>query len=839
MLRPDRQPEHVRIAVVGNHVEGVALAVLLRQTGKDWEVVVDDLTPRLFYPLPLVDTHDLPVPFAIVSDKFEPVNGRNGIRAAAAGESATLTEKNWTLLREVPSLFKTLIEACFKEGWLAPHKLARFSQAPTKDWLDTKRLVAEVLVKIISFLQSKAAPSLVCVADAKRIPIVEATIPVKDPDGKIYALAGELNAVKDRLPMLQIARNWATILEGWAAVLGKNVEQLDEALTTEKLARRITDCKTLDELGASLTAGTGGGTLAWLNRLLGSVPTENLLTFVQSRAVLPNQQGQLKKSGELQLDDGIEKGIKDICDKLGASIRSQLLHKEICQPVSQLFESEKGKSLSNEDCVELALKKVKAPSVEGNEEAYAEGNTRLVHWLIEHDRIDKLAGYPMLCGVGRSELRTDKPLLAPVTLWEKGAQAFADLFPADRRLDEKYATSLLDKHWRYLGEKGFVLRSFFITEPLDALDQRQVVEKLSDDIEHKPAVATAISQIAFLSGLLGEVRRSRPKAKLFLQFLLQYVIKANRQWIQGAEVTCSCNNQHHVFPIWMFQVKTHEWVPVGRNKEDRPSAENIAALLDDKLKEMILHDPDCAQFLLNIGIGVSELVRIGVPEEKRFQLDQLSARIYGSADESTMESIEAVLDNPDIKEAVLNKKHEKEKVARNQKVGKMVEELLQKELESARIQVTRTGVGSDFELETDFVENEQEQLLKVSRYLLEVKSTSVPFVRMTLRQGEEAVKPENRDNYLLCVVDVSGGVVNEQIVRDNARFVFGIGPMVEMKVDAAKGLKNLENELSPGGGGAVEIDIVESSVKLRIKAQVWLEQGVSFQQFITQVKQQT
>jgi len=51
-----------------------------------------------------------------------------------------------------------------------------------------------------------------------------------------------------------------------------------------------------------------------------------------------------------------------------------------------------------------------------------------------------------------------------------------------------------------------------------------------------------------------------------------------------------------------------------------------------------------------------------VPEEKRFQLDQLSARIYGSADALTMESIEAVLDNPDIKQAVLDKKHEKKKL---------------------------------------------------------------------------------------------------------------------------------------------------------------------------------
>ena len=84
---------------------------------------------------------------------------------------------------------------------------------------------------------------------------------------------------------------------------------------------------------------------------------------------------------------------------------------------------------------------------------------------------------------------------------------------------------------------------------------------------------------------------------------------------------------------------------------------------------------------------------------------------------------------------------------------------------------------------------------------------------------------------------LSGGTVNEQIVRDNARFVFGVGPMVEAKVNAAKGLKDLEDKLSPDGGGAVEIDIVESSVKLLIREQVWIGHGVSFQEFVEKVKQ--
>ena len=447
----------------------------------------------------------------------------------------------------------------------------------------------------------------------------------------------------------------------------------------------------------------------------------------------------------------------------------------------------------------------------------------------------------MLCVDGRGELRTDKLLLVPVTLWDNRAQVYADLFPGDRRLKEDYAKILREKHWLYLADSGFVLHSPLVKEKLDTLDFGQVEEAL-DENEHKLQALTTVSQIAFLQGgdgVLESLRKSKSKAKRFLQFLLSYIIKADRSWIQTSEVACSCGQKHHVVPAWLFLVKTHAWVPVGRGKGDRASPESVAKLLDVELREAIFKDADCRRFLLKIGISVNDLVRIGVPEEKRLQLDQLSARIY-TADTSTIESIEAVLDDPDIQEAVLSKRDEKEKVIRNKAVGTMVEDLLRKELESAGIRVTRTGVGSDFEVESDFIEDDQEQLLEVSHYLLEVKSTSVPFARMTLRQGEEAVKPENQENYVLCVVDVSSGAIDEKVVRDKAKFVFRIGPMVQTKVKDAKGLKDHEDALIPGGGAAaVEIDIDKSSVKLRIKEQVWIEHGVSFQKFVELVKQQT
>jgi hypothetical protein len=85
-------------------------------------------------------------------------------------------------------------------------------------------------------------------------------------------------------------------------------------------------------------------------------------------------------------------------------------------------------------------------------------------------------------------------------------------------------------------------------------------------------------------------------------------------------------------------------------------------------------------------------------------------------------------------------------------------------------------------------------------------------------------------------VDVSGGIINEQIVKEKARFVIGVGPLVEAKVKDAKQLKDHEAELRPDDGEAIGIDISESSVKLRIREEVWLA-GISFQSFVEQVKQ--
>lgn len=836
--------ELVRISIVGNCSDSVAVAVRLRQTDDRWELAVDDATPRLFYPFPLVDTHELALPFVILSKRFQPREERDGIRASADGKADERTQRNWELLGKVPALFKTLALFGADEGWLAAHRLAKIRHPSVGKWLDGQRFVADVLREILSFIRGEDAPLIVRTMDETRRAPRNVTSPARDAEGRIFALANRLKALRDSLPAPDITSEWATIGEGWESVSGKRLEELDEALTSDKLAMRIATCSKLEDLAKSLVNGRPDDALSWLNDLLASVPKDALAKFAGTHAVLPNQRDELRKEGALHLDGGIEEPIKDICEKLGVDVRPLLLHSGTTQPVRDLFVGKAGRTLSNDDCVERARKKLSELPIEAIDAKFVEGSAALLRWLIEKKRNEKLAGFPVFCAESRGELREKSPLLVPVALWEAGAREFASLFGPARRLHDGYAEVLQEEHWHCLAEHGFVLRSLFIRERIEGLDPRQVDGELKDDVEHAPAQGTTVSQIAFLKGdggLLDQIRGSKVKGKQFIRLLLKYVVAAPDAEAAGCDVVCSCENgaHHLLLPAWLIQVKTREWVHLSRGNQDRPTAENLAPLLDDELTTEV-QKPSNAAFISKLGIGVSELLRFRVPKEKRAQLDQIFGQMCASPDASTLASIQTVLDDPNIRAAVLEKKETRDKIRKNQRLGAAVERLLKQELESIGIRVTRTGRGSDFEVESDFLnESGQEQLIELSSevggYLLEVKSTTTEFVRMTLRQGEEAAK--NRGRYALCVVDISGGEPDEKMVREHSRFVCGIGDLVESKVGDAKDLKDQEQKLHEGGG-EVAIYIEGSSVRLQVGIAIWqsAEHGISFEEFIEHVR---
>jgi hypothetical protein len=76
--------------------------------------------------------------------------------------------------------------------------------------------------------------------------------------------------------------------------------------------------------------------------------------------------------------------------------------------------------------------------------------------------------------------------------------------------------------------------------------------------------------------------------------------------------------------------------------------------------------------------------------------------------------------------------------------------------------------------------------------------------------------------------------MNEEGVRLHSRFVAGIGSLLDTMVATAIHLKKFEETITPVGG-MVEIDMVESTIKLRIAQPVW-QGGMSFEDFVEYVQ---
>jgi hypothetical protein len=209
--------------------------------------------------------------------------------------------------------------------------------------------------------------------------------------------------------------------------------------------------------------------------------------------------------------------------------------------------------------------------------------------------------------------------------------------------------------------------------------------------------------------------------------------------------------------------------------------------------------------------------------------------MYGQ-DSAGREFLSKVIDDPDVRGIAERHLEQKRITAKNQRVGKRVEELLKATLQAENINVIRRPIGCDFELQNDYIEDGVEQWLAVGKYLLEVKATSTSDVRMTLTQGNVASNlPAEYTDYALCVCTVGSAEVNEADVRSHSRFVFGIGVELKGAVETGNELEGMENVIKKAGKEEIQLEIIESSKRLRISHQIW-EAGLNFDDAVHKLK---
>jgi hypothetical protein len=806
--------------------------------------------PKLFVAFPLYTTEDFSFPLVINCREFVPTSDRDGV--FLAGEETTVNLQNKAYLSRAISLIPRLVACAINKGWLDVHLLVRFSEPPPRSWLDTKWYKELLRTSAVTQLMG----SQVVYSKGKWICPKDALIPVPGDLDELWNLAAYL--CEDRLPSKDLCSAWAGILGGWAALLDKKPEEFELSLTVHKLGEMISGLGSLGALDAKLKNGTTPAIQAidWLNRFLQLLFATKQQQLLDNLSLLPDQNRMFKKRRDLRADQGIDETIKDVARTLGQDVRGRLLDPGIIEETKKL-----ATPLSQEELLSELLTVVKQQAkADPSTVTFESGNVALFWWLVSHQRYDLLSSYPVFCRRANEKGKEDiaylggkEPMLAPVECWPEQSRGFAGLFPSEFVMSSKYWKE--SDYWNSLQTQNLALCGpiYFLPKSLGEdmlMDLLAFGERVNEEAEHH-IEDVSLSDIAFLRlenrGIIDQVRGSKDRARLFIRFLLDFALDADNGAVEPTGLSCKCGATHRIYTSnWLWVLRTQKWIPVAKGKQEIPSSTNLAALLQNQpeiLNKLVGSKP--ARFFNNLNVSVSDVMKsvIATDEETRLALDNATGRLYKSLKGNAKylgDLAELIEAEPGILTELQRKIGEREKILNNQRIGAAVEktfrEIFEKpEFKQQGLKIERTGLGSDFAIEHDLIQDGQEQLVGIvkgdKRVLIELKTATEDYVRMTTTQGQTAVA--NQDHYALCVVPF-GGEVSEAVIQTNSRFVLDIGKRLVDKVNKVNELEQKSAEVSSGGGD-VAIEVSEGQVRFRISRQVW-DRGKTLTEFLNYVK---
>lgn len=739
------------------------LSVALTLRGKEiCELASIELVPRLFVMgLPVVSTEDLPIPVIVLSPLFEPKADRMGLYAEKTETTAQL--KNWSLLAKVATACIPLMKYASTQKWGNLKQLACLAQCPNKEWLDSTKLTTTIIKPLIQEIQNDSEIRIVTNINGENIPISQAWIPIDDEEGLLFDLLTEWEPAANGLVNKSFCSFWSARLGDWGHILSQNTNDILAASSIESLAKQVSSCENLDTLKTKVKRAEDQGHVNWLNKFIELIIKSKNKALLITQALLPDQKGKLHKLNELFYDSGIDEILKDISELGGISVRSTLLLRQVTGIQEQLQRKEE---------TELLVTLLDKAS-----ELQVEVNAKLLAWLAARKKYSKyLNGYPVVTQGNAQKLDSNRPLLKPVGKWASGSTNYSDLFPKDYILDVAYASHLTDDNWKILESSYLICSSLIYRRPERDIEQcvlEDPLVEINEQNKHELQAEVNINGLYYLEekdkGVIDAVRHSRPKATMFISFLFRYLAHADSSWNEPVPVNCSCGKEHKLIPCgWIAPLKERQWVPLGGKKYGYFNADNIVSLVEPQFLDEIARDDSCVALLQRLGVGISDLFRIKIPDPKdRLAADRLAARMY-AVDAESRALLSAVLDDPGTQEIARQHLEQKRITERNRKVGAQLEQLVKTALESEHITVLRTGIGSDYEVEYDFIENGQEQALIIGKYLLEIKSTSTGDVRMTLAQGNKAVNLSSEYNgYILSVCQLSSDNICEDDVKTN------------------------------------------------------------------------
>ena len=840
-------------------------------TGDEAECLSIKEVPKLFLGFPLNGTEDFCFPAVINSFDFTPTDNRDGVYIAQNRNDNEANMENQAAIQTACELLIDLLQVAASSGWRNSFHLAVISDIPDKYWLNQNWLRTRIGDSLVNEIRRRP-----CVINESGETVFPEALelPIADTDGGVESLYELLDGWRDRgqsMPSRKEATGWSNAVRSWARILDCDPSSFDEATDGRKLAAQIERIShdpaapnptfRLSRLQDSLNQDVLA--VKWLDQFHGFLNKSGLAEVIRERRIVPSQLGFLRTLPNLQRDDEIDEELKKIADLMD-DYREWKIRRQLRDSRLTFVAEDSGQGdWNNAYVVEELIKKLRYQAEDAPKGSFSEASVRLFSWICDRKEWQLLRDFPVFADEGDPENRRvikienvpedEVRTLAPVRGWKESLQPFSELFPRRHIIADEFFQAVSDEQvWVALDAQRFCKRDVIVNRKV-YLDTFAPTEPLTDE-EHATSDFVDVTNIGYLSrddiGIMARIRHSRRLARIFWRFLTEWMIVHDPVGVEIKVAKCNCGDSHPYYPAeWLIPVQNNRWVPSGSDKGGPVTAQSLADLLRDSdwKRSSLKENPAAVHLLEAIGITPLDFARsfAAATDEERNQQESILTGLLDAADGRTdrlnhaRQYLEYVRDDEALPQLIEDRQKQRQVVRENQNLGKQVEDLVRESLEKEGFVVRRKPVGSDFEIEHDALEGNEESGIEVvgldRTWLVEVKATRSNAVRMTERQANTATEKGQR--FLLCVVPFEADEPNLTLkeVSTRMRFVHNIGPVVAPLCNNMEEFREFRKDITASEDSAVQLIVDAGTVRVQVAGAVWESEGFELEYLLSRL----
>ena len=669
---------------------------------KEQFIDIDNQYPKLFSTFPLIGTEELGIPFIINSTSFELKTERNGIYLKDSNDNV---EKNKKLILEsleaAISIFPEIIR---KKNIKNVFNIFNFSNAKYYDWLDVdwlNKLKTDIVLKLN---EKECIPT-----NEEWHKFSDLHIPYSQKEDLRESIFNLLKGTNSYNVISCFAElpDWISVAEQHAKLRGIDILKIENIVARECMIKYVEEKKTLEELKDDLNIDE----YDWLNKLY-TLINEELGIFPQNKELLPNQEGYLEKAESLFWDDIKDKDLKNISNNLGLNFPKILISNDI-----KRFKIKSDDNYSKEEAVKKLKHEINECEYLNKEEL--EANALFLKWLIKEQKTEIIKDLKIISFETNSDKEKDSKsvraeifktgkhrILAPKkTLLEMGFPLYSEIIREKDCMHPIYNEILTATDFKWLDKVGEFIHYSPLVKRTEKLDKSHIetLIKDSDELKHiideegkvSSEIELEFSDFAYLTSSEEHIYHRNSSIKLskaIFKFLLKEAIKD--EYIDAKETIKDINGESIVFKkaLWLQRAKNIQWVYTrnigtgdgkSKNSGERPSTKNIAELIKGDLDlEDCIKGETQRKFFDEIGVGADNLmINLLDPDEKAHVVETIMSLKDSGMD---MEYIKEICNDTKIRDEYEKRKKDTKLIKRNQEIGKLVEELFEKLIESEK-----------------------------------------------------------------------------------------------------------------------------------------------------------